>query len=44
MILRAVHPGEDLWTVAKAYLTTDQRHYGGQRPDLWGDFPGPRCC
>ena len=21
--LRAVHPGEDLWTVAKAYLTTD---------------------
>ena len=23
MILRAVHPGEDLWTVAKAYLTTD---------------------
>ena len=18
-----------------------QRHYGGQRPDLWGDFPGP---
>ena len=23
VILRAVHPGEDLWTVAKAYLTTD---------------------
>lgn len=41
VILRAVHPGEDLWTVAKAYLTTDSDIMEASRPDLWGDFPGP---
>lgn len=40
VILRAVHPGEDLWTVAKAYLTTDSDIMEASG-DLWGDFPGP---
>lgn len=41
VILRAVHPGEDLWSRGQGLPDHGQRHYGGQRPDLWGDFPGP---
>lgn len=40
VILRAVHPGEDLWTVAKAYLTTDSDIMEASGLTSGEDFPG----
>ena len=38
--LRAVRPGEDLWSVAKAYLTTDQEILDASGLTTEEIFPG----
>lgn len=42
MILRAVHPGEDLWAVAKAYHTTDEAILAASGLDSEEIYPGQR--
>ena len=42
VILRAVHPGEDLWAVAKAYHTTDEAILAASGLDSEEIYPGQR--
>ncbi len=42
VILRAVHPGEDLWAVAKAYHTTDEAILAASGLDNEEIYPGQR--